>query len=128
MFFLQRIIFKDYLRTFLKEELSFFRIYTSSRNCYSFNYTIPRKRIFIILRCFFKIFHPSRILVELVETNQNMKKFFSYFDGQVSISAIPQPPWLLQVPSFKITRCFKTIFEELLECMFICTEQTNKQR
>ena len=31
---------------------------------------------------------------------------------------------LLQGPSLKITRCFKTKF---LECMFSCTEQTNKQ-
>ena len=34
---------------------------------------------------------------------------------------------LLQGSPLKITICFKTTFQEFLECMFTCTEQTNKQ-
>ena len=34
---------------------------------------------------------------------------------------------LLQGPSLKITRCFKTKYQEFIECMFSCTELTNKQ-
>ena len=52
---------------------------------------IPRRKIFFTLQCFFKNFHKSRIMVELKETNQNRKKFFSYFDVQVGILSLPQP-------------------------------------
>ena len=79
MFFSQRIILKDYPRTlkkitfFLSEFILLPEIVTKSSNA------IPRRRIFFILQCFFQIFHKSRILVELAETKQKMKKILLVF-------------------------------------------------
>ena len=81
MFSSQRIFLQDYLRTFSKKELSFFLsefillpgMATSSIN------SMPRRRIFFILQCFFKMFHKSISLVELLETKQNMKKVLLIF-------------------------------------------------
>ena len=88
-------------------------------------YAIPRRRIFFILQCFFNIFYESRIFVEFVETKQNMKKFFSYFDGQVGIPSLPQPSW---VPLSKSQDVLKQYFKNFLNaCLHVLNEQTNKQ-
>ena len=107
-----------------------FRIYSSSINCYSKNQCNTKEKIILhsLMFCHFFL-HKSRILVELVETKQNMKKCSSHilmclWASQAYLSL----HWLLQGPPLKIKRCFKTTFPEFLKCIFICTEQTNKHK
>ena len=129
MFFCQRIILSDYLRNFFKKRILFLSEFILLLEIDSLSSNaIPRRRIFLILQCFFNIFPTSRILVELVETKKNMKKSSSHIlmckwasKSDISFHG------LVQSPPLKITRCLKTKFQEFLERMFKCTEQTNKQ-
>ena len=58
------------LEIFHKKNFLSARIYSSSRNGYSINQ---------YLQCFFNFFHKRRLLVEIVETKQTMKKVLPIF-------------------------------------------------
>ena len=111
------------LREYKKKNFLSFRIYSSSSYTTISINAILRRRIFVIHQRFFKIFHKSKILVELVETMQNLKKKkISHFNVQVAISSLPQLSWVVTgSPSLK--KHFKNF---LNTCLHI-TEPTNKQ-
>ena len=113
MFFSQRIILFDYLIT-LKKVLSFFQ------NVFFFQKFLlnqSMRRIFFILKYFFKSFHKSRILVELVETKQNMKKvliiYYLSLHGLLQGSPLKSKDFLKQH--------FKNFFNA---CLLVPTHQT----
>ena len=123
MFFYPSQIFFKKRNFFLSEFILLPEIATLSCNA------IPRRRIFFILQCFFKIFHKSIILVQLAEEKPEYEKSSSHIlickrESQPQISLHV----LLQGTPLKITRYLKQHLKNALNaCLHALNKGTNKQ-
>ena len=120
---LRELFSKTILELFLKRTFFLSQCILFSETAILTINAILRRRIFFILQCFFKIFHKSIILVELVETKQNMKKVLLIFwcaSGHLKLTSALMGCY--KVPLSKSQNVWKTKFQEFLEYMFTYTE------
>ena len=75
-----RELFSQNTLELFQKELSFFQnLFYFQKMLLDQPMQYQGEEFFFILQCFFNIFHKSRILVELAETKQNMKKVLLIF-------------------------------------------------
>ena len=92
---------------------------------------IPRRSIFFILQCFFKVFHKSRILIELLEKKQNMKNVLLIFwcaSGQLKLTSDFMGCYRVSLLNHKMLKNNILRTSWMHFCVYWTNKQTNKHK